>query len=499
MSDVNERAWRCTVCGYIHRGPEPPDFCPICGAAAEEFEPYVEPEMPVHAVRGNRWRCLNCFYIHEGDDPPGFCPICGVPSDRFEQVDEQEIPQQSGEGLRMVVIGGGIAGVSAAESMARSAPEATIIILNEEDAPPYYRLNLTRYLAGETKDDVLPIHEKSWYADNGITLRVGTSVQALFPEENRIVLGDDEDMHYDRLVLAMGSHAFVPPIPGADLNGVHTLRTARNANSIISDLRSTEACVVVGGGLLGIETAAAMARRGHTVFQIESHEWVMPRQLNRKAARYLEGHLERLGIVLKKGVRTKRILGEQSVSGIVLSSGEKIDTSLVILATGVRPNSYLARKAGLDVNYGVMVDNNLQTSQPNILAAGDLAEHNGRLYGAWAPSQYQGTIAGLNAAGIPTSFGGLPRANTLKVLDLDLVSVGQFEPMDGSYLVFDHEEDSRFAHFVFRDGRMVGTVLMDFPDIGQAVKMAIEKGEDFSSLLRIAQRGMDVIDHMAGG
>jgi nitrite reductase (NADH) large subunit len=164
----------------------------------------------------------------------------------------------------------------------------------------------------------------------------------------------------------------------------------------------------------------------------------------------------------------------------------------------VRPNTALARKAGLEVNKGLVVNNPLQTSDPSVYAAGDVAEHNGRLYGAWAPSQYQGSIAGLNACGVATEFGGLPRSNALKVLGIDLLSIGQFEPEDGSYIVLEAEDDGKLAHFVFHDGRMVGAILMGHPELSSSVKQAVEGGTDFSRLLLSARSGREVMEQLGG-
>ena len=235
---------------------------------------------------------------------------------------------------------------------------------------------------------------------------------------------------------------------------------------------------------------------GTDVTLIESHAWLMPHQLNPKAAERLEQHMDRLGINLLKQVRPVAITGSDAADGVLLDTGETVPASLIILTTGVRPNTHLARKAELNVHRGIVVNNFLQTSDSSIYAVGDVAEHNGELYGTWAPSQYQGTIAGLNAAGTPTQFGGVPRSNALKVLGIDLLSIGCFEPPDGSYLVLQHEESHAFAHFVFRDGKLVGSILLGFAKLGSAVKHAVEKETDFSLLLKADPTGAEVMEHL---
>jgi len=157
---------------------------------------------------------------------------------------------------------------------------------------------------------------------------------------------------------------------------------------------------------------------------------------------------------------------------------------VVVITTGVRPNTSLARRFGLDVATGIVVDSRMRTSNPAIFAAGDVAEHNGILYGLWGASLSQGTIAGLNAAGADVAFGGLPRASVLKVLGLDLVSIGQFEPQDGSWVVIDGDDEERYRHFVFHDGVMAGAILIGEGQLGPAVRKAVEGRRNFAALLR---------------
>ncbi|MBN1864606.1 MAG: FAD-dependent oxidoreductase, partial [Victivallales bacterium] len=154
----------------------------------------------------------------------------------------------------------------------------------------------------------------------------------------------------------------------------------------------------------------------------------------------------------------------------------------------------LARKAGIEVDKGIVVDNHLRTSQEDIFAAGDAAEHNGQLYGSWAASQYQGGIAGLNALGIPTQFGGIPRSNTVKALGLDLTSIGKFTPEDGSYTVIEKEEESSYMEFVFCDGKMVGAILIGHPELAVKTKKAIESGKNFSIVLKNKPTTEDILD-----
>ena len=491
-----EKAWRCTVCGYVHRGPEPPEWCPVCGSPASEFEPYEEERAPQAAASG--LRCLNCGYVQPGEQPPDECPVCGSPGDRFEPITESATAAAAASTARILVVGAGIAGISALEAIRETAPDTKVTLVSRERELPYYRLNLTRYLAGEVTEGELPIHPESWYAEHGIRMLLGEEVGELRPSDHHVALRSGEAVAYEKLILTAGAHPFIPPVAGAHREGVLSVRTVQDARALLSALAPGMRCLVVGGGLLGLETAAALGRQGAQVTVLEGHEWLMPRQLNRRAGELLADHLKTTGTRLVTRAHLKEIVGDERVAGASLEDGTHLDADCVVVATGVRPNSHLARRAGLDVNHGVIVDNGLASSHPDILAAGDVAEHRGVLYGNWFASQYQGRIAGLNAVGLGAEFGGIPRSNTLKVVGLDMLSIGRFEPEDGSYQVIEDDADGRYARFVFHDGRFVGAVLLGDTSAAGAVKKAIEAGCECSGLLRLQPTAERVLEHLRG-
>ena len=484
MTENNLKRWRCTVCGYIHTGEAPPETCPICGASAAEFEVYEEPPKTT-GPKLDEWRCMNCSYVHQGQKAPDFCPVCGVRSDRFTPVEKMQKKEVEREDIsNIVIIGGGIAGVSAAESMRESSKKIDITLISKEPDLPYYRLNLTRFLAGEIEEESLPIHSEAWYNENNIELRLGQKVERLFSDANKLQLLSGEKITYAKLIVTMGSHAFIPPFEGTKLDGVHTLRTYQDTIKIIDGIKNVNSVLCIGGGILGLETAGALAKRGVNVTLLEVYDWLMPRQLNQRAGELLLERLENMGINVVLAAKTEEILGNNRLTGIRLQDGTKLDTELAIITAGVRANSYLARSAGLHVRNGIIVDDYLRTSASDVYAAGDIAEHGGVLYGSWSASQYQGSIAGLNALGIPTVFGGIPRSNTLKVLGIDLMSIGKFEPEDGSYFIIEGEIEQDYYRFVFRDGCLVGCVLMGNAEIGPKVKKIVEAKSDCSKIIK---------------
>jgi len=484
VSNASGNAWICLICGYVHRGDEPPETCPICGAPKTEFQPYTEPEKSAGAGAPGAWQCLVCGYVHEGPEPPESCPLCGALPDDFKPVTpEARQADTSAWTGTAVILGGGIAGVSAAEALRDTAPDATIILVSKEPGLPYYRLNLTRYLAGDVEQDALSIHKQSWYEENNVQLLDGAEATALDLDNYRVAIGHGEPIPFDRLILTCGSHPFIPPIAGATREGVSPLRTLEQADQVLAQIKPGMKCVCIGGGILGLETAGGLARRGIDVTVMENFAWLLPRQLNQTAARHLQEHAEQLGLAFQTNALTKQIIGDERARGVMLEDGRVFDADLVVVATGIRPNSYLARQAGLRVDKGIIVDSLLRTSHDAVFAAGDVAEYQGNLYGLWEPARFQGTIAGKNAAGQAVEFGGMPRMNTLKVLGLDMFSVGDVMPQDGSYDSIESDTDGVYTRFLIHDNRLAGAILLGDTHLAAAATQAVRDRADLSGVL----------------
>ncbi len=479
MAAQQPRAWECIVCGFVHEGPEPPDSCPVCGAPRSEFRPVPDrsPAAPPPAVR---WRCLTCGYTHTGEEPPDVCPDCGAGSDRFERIEgvPAAAAAPASQGVRVVIVGGGIAGFAAAEAIRTASTAAEVTLISREPCPPYQRLNLTRYLAGEVTADDLPLRPPGWYEQRNIRLMLGAGVEEIDADRHALAVDGGRRIAFDRLILATGATAAVPPIPGVDAANVRRVRTIEDARRILELARPGTRCVCIGGGILGLEAAGAIARRGAEVTVIENFGWLLPRQLNERAARLLEKRVAQLGIALRYRANVAEIAGGAQAREVRLQDGSALPADLVILATGIRPDIGLARACGLAVNRGILVNDYLETSGPDVLAAGDAAEHRGEIYGLWIASQAQGAIAGQNAIGLRTPFYGIPRSNFLKVLGLDLFSIGVVEPGDAGGRAVDHEADGNYLRFVLRDNRLVGAILLGDTRAATFVKAAVEQGTD---------------------
>jgi nitrite reductase (NADH) large subunit len=452
-------AWKCEVCGYIHTGSEPPDECPVCGAGADAFSRFEAAPAPPAPRRVRAWRCRVCGYIHEGDEPPDECPVCGASKEEFEPEAEVAPPAEVATDVRrLVIVGGGVAALTAADHARRAAPQCAITIVGREAGLPYYRLNLTRLLAGEVDEASLVMQPHAWYHDAKIEFRQDEAT-AIDREARALELRSGATLPYDRLILATGAHPFIPPIPGVDRRGVLPFRTRADAAQLLERAKAGAPCVCIGGGLLGLEAAGALTRRGMRVTVVEGFGWLLPRQLAEPAGHLLERHLEGLGMAVRCAARVEAIEGDEAVTGVRLASGEVLPATLVVLSAGVRPNSHLAREAQLDVKSGVIVDDRMFSSDPAILAAGDVAEHRGVVYGIWPTAYAQGAVAGTNAVGGAAEFQGLPPSNRLKVLAVDVFSIGQVQAPDGSFRVFERTAGGNYVRLVCRDGALVGANL----------------------------------------
>lgn len=480
--------WQCELCGYIHSGDKPPFSCPVCGAEQELFhvlEILRESPLP---VRSDTWQCGICDYLHQGAEPPVNCPVCGAKTNLFNPRLESETPSHPADIQRLVVLGAGIAGLTAATEARRQSPEVAITLVSREAPHPYYRLNLTRFLAGEVPEENLLMRTPQWFDEQRIEIMTAEAT-SLDREQRRILLRDGRHLAYDRLVLANGAHPFIPPFPGATREGVLVLRTLEDARTILRRLAQGKRVVCIGGGLLGLETAGALARRGATVTVVEGFAWLLPRQLTPRAGKILQERLEAQCLTVSCGVAVRELTGDESVRGVLLENGAELPADFVVIAAGVRPNSHLARQSGLKVHGGVVVDDRMFTSDPAILAAGDVAEHRGRLYGIWPAGFAQGVIAGSNAVGGWAEFSCIAPSTRIKVLDVDLFSIGLVHPEDaGTKVCEDTTGDGAYSALFSRDGQLVGAVL--YGDTSQAglLKEVVESGRQISEFPELVQQ-----------
>ena len=376
---------------------------------------------------------------------------------------------------RLVVVGAGMAAMATVESLVANAPEGAaaweVTLVGAEDDAPYNRVLLSQVLAGSIGEGELPLRPPAWFAARDITLRLGVAARLVDPSARTVELADGEVLSYDDLVLATGSRPFVPPVPGSDLPGVHVFRTRGDARAILAGARAAKRAVVVGGGLLGLEAARALRARGVRVTVVHLADRLMELQLDGPAASLLERALRDLRIDVRTSARTTALEGEERVERVVLADGEELPADLVVVAAGVRPEVDLARTAGLEVERGILVDDELRTSAPGVRAVGECAEHRGAVYGLWAPLLEQARALGASLARQPAAFLGATPATTLKVAGIDLFCCGRVaeEDADEEVLALDTRRGRYRRLLVGADGRLAGAILLG--DLRDAKKL----------------------------
>ncbi|NBU74577.1 MAG: NAD(P)/FAD-dependent oxidoreductase [Planctomycetes bacterium] len=373
------------------------------------------------------------------------------------------------EKMKLVMIGNGMAGVRAIEELLKLAPDLyDITVFGAEPHPNYNRILLSPVLAGEQTLDEIVLNDWAWYTDNGIQLHAGWKVtevdrvQRTVSAEN--AQGEKVTAHYDRLVIATGSNPFILPLPGKDLQGVLAYRDIADTQAMIDAATQYKHAVVIGGGLLGLEAANGLMKRGMQVTVVHVSEWLMERQLDKVAAQMLQASLEARGMQFRMSAQTAALVGNDSgrVSQVEFKDGTHLNADLVVMAVGIRPNTELAEKMGLHVNRGIVVSDTLQTvTDPRIWAVGECAAHRGIAYGLVAPLFEQGKVLANHLAefGIGRYTGSLT-STKLKVTGIDLFSAGDFMGGDGfEEIVMSDPAGGVYKKLVLKGDQLVGACL----------------------------------------
>ena len=388
---------------------------------------------------------------------------------------------------RYVIVGNGVAGTTAAENIRKMDPEGMIILLTDEGIPFYYRIRLNEFLSGDVTEARLIAKQESWFRKQKINLHLETKVVDVMSEDKIVLTAAGDKIPYDSLLIATGSHAFLPPIQGSDKKGLFSLRTFQDAQNIVSWAKGIEEVVIIGGGLLGLEAGNGLRKLGKRITVVEFFPRLLPRQLDVEGARRLQAMMEKMDFSFRLGAKTQEIQGDGSVIGVQLEGGETLPAEMVIVSAGVRPNMALADSAGLDRDKGIQVDDHLRTSQSDIYAAGDVAEYKGFPYGIWPAAMEQGKIAGINMVGGQTLYKGTTMANTLKVVGIDLASAGEVDAEDALESKIQSGDDY-YRKIVIKDNQIIGCIMLgDTKGFNGITKMMAEKtdisqlGEDLYS------------------
>ena len=402
---------------------------------------------------------------------------------------------------RLVIIGAGPAGVATAESViANSAPGAwQITLVGREPGLPYNRVALSDHLAGHRTSEALALHDGGWYHEHGVTLHSGDEVVSVDTTGRVVSTRSGLRLPYDSLVLATGSKPLMPPIEGVDLDGVFAFRTEQDAREILEHAGEVRRVAVIGGGLLGLEAARGLALQGLEVTVVHLVDRVMERQLDGPAAALVQRALRRLGVNVVLQRATTEVIGTGRVKGLRFAWGEDLETDLVVVAAGIRPDVALAETAGIEVARAIVVDDAMRTSVPGVWAVGECVEHRGQIQGLWAPIREQARVAGASVAGLPAAFHGAVPVTRLKVAEIELFCAGaaSAETDDDDELVTMDTRSGTYAKLVLRGERLLGAILLGDTTLGPRLAELLRTGAPVpAALLDVAGGGMsaDALD-----
>jgi nitrite reductase (NADH) large subunit len=364
---------------------------------------------------------------------------------------------------KLVVVGNGMAGVGCVEQILKHAAKFEVTIFGDETHVNYNRILLSSVLAGEKGADDIALNSLEWYKQNHVELRLGVRITDIDAERKTITGDDGSVTPFDKLLLATGSNPLIPPMEGVNKDGVHVFRNLDDTRALLDRARKGLKAVVIGGGLLGLEAARGLQVQGCEVTVVHLMDRLMERQLDFTGGGYLKSKMECLGMKVLLEKNTTAILGNGKVEGLAFKDGSSIEAEIVVIAAGIRPNVELGRKAGLQVNRAVVVNDFMETSHPDIFAVGECVEHNGTCYGLVAPLLEQGKVLAATITGNKgPRYEGSITAAKLKILGVDVFSAGDFSESSPGTDVVRYEDAALgiYKKLTLRDGKLFGAILV---------------------------------------
>ena len=415
-----------------------------------------------------RWKCLVCGEIIESPTAPESCPICGVGPEQFVEVPYEEVTFSSVANDKIIVVGSGIAGLSACDEIRKRNTACSIELISNEDVFCYNRPMLTKGILSEF--DALNFFTKplQWYQENDIKLTLSTNVEAIDTANKTLKLSNGESRSYDKLILATGAECNIPPIKGADCSNVFSIRKLSDANEIRKRIDNISDIAVIGGGVLGLEAAWELSRAGKNVTILEVSDGLMKNQLDDRASQLLKENAEKSGLKVLTDVKIDQI----TEAGIDLADGTKVAGQLVIISAGVKPNAAVAVSGGIDGDRWINVNEKMETSAKDVYACGDVASCNGRSVGIWSQGLEMGKVAGANAAGDNLTYKAVTPSNSYSGMGTELFAIGDNGKKEGvHYKAIELFDPARgiYKKLYFVNNRFVGGILMG--DVTKAAKL----------------------------
>lgn len=401
---------------------------------------------------------------------------------------------------KLVLVGNGMAGIRAIEEVLKLAPgQFDITVFGEEPFPNYDRIQLSKVLQGDTEIADITLNSWEWYEENGISLYTGECVTAIDTSNQTLMTDKERHVTYDKLIIATGSVPFMLPLPGADKEGVTAFRNIKDCEEMLIASANYKKAVVIGGGLLGLEAARGLLNLGMKVDVVHLSNCLMERQLDQTAGKMLRKELEQQGMNFLMEKQSAEITGDQRVKGLKFSDGEEVEADLVVMAVGIKPNMALAKQSGIAVNRGIVVNDFMETSAPNVFAVGECAEHEGAVYGLVAPLYQQGKELAKRICLIAgEGYHGSVLSTQLKVSGVDVFSAGKIEEDEDTKTikVFD-DWRGIYQKVLVDEGKITGAVLFGDTKDGNRLLSLINKQAPVEDYLEAAQSEGSGLEYVA--
>ena len=413
-------------------------------------------------------KCLVCGAVF--DSSIDICPVCGVGPENFVEVEAEENEFSNDTKNFYIILGNGAAGHYAAEAIRKRDRTGTITMISNEPYRTYNRPMLTKSIMAGLNEEQIAVEDASWYEENHIYQILGHEVVKIDPEAKEVHLDDGSKYHYTKLIYALGSECFIPPIKGADKDGVIAIRRLSDTKKVAEKLKETKHAVVIGGGVLGLEAAWELKKSRCEVTVLELAPVLMGRQLDKTAGEMLKKISEGQGIQIHTGVQIEAIEGGEKAEGVRLADGTVIPAELVIVSCGVRANTALAKEAGIATDRAVIVNEKMETNIPDIYACGDCAQYEGINYAIWPQAVEEGKTAGAQAAGDDNTYSTVPAALGFHGMNTALFAAGDNgQNPDLIYKTVEYKDEGKkqYQKYYFLNNRLCGVIL-----IGDTSRMA---------------------------
>lgn len=455
-SDKNGKV-KCTVCGAVFDASL--EKCPVCAAGPESRVPAEE--------RSGKVKCTVCGEVFDASLEK--CPVCAAGPESWIPAEEAAAEFRNDTSEKFIILGGGPGAFYAAKAVRERNATCSIVMITDEDVIPYNRPMLTKALLDDISNDRLAIEKQAWFDDNSIFTVKGQKIKVIDTAAKEVECESGMKFAYDKLVYALGAYCFVPPIKGSDRSHVFTVRNVADVGRIKAFIGNVRQVVCIGGGVMGLEGAWELKKGGYDVTVLETAPGLLAKQLDDTASAMTEKILNDCGISCVCGASISEITADK----VVLADGRTFDAQMVIMSTGMRPNTAVAEASGIAVDKFVEADLHMRTNVKDIYSVGDCTAVNGVPQAFWAQAAETGRIAGANAAGEDIEYDPLGASLVINAMNTSIFALGtNGKDPDKTFTAheFKDEEHNIYEKYYFENDKLRGVILIG--DTSRMVELA---------------------------